>query len=434
MMFIDMDVTDVNSYAGLYEVWHKANVTFFNKIKKKMHIQDLKTLLSFMRTMIDLPEPPKYTGFPIGFPFRYFCVEIYSRIVQLACYYDNSEIIRMFLENRIPIDFCDPLRNNLLHYACEFGSYKVLQTLLCNEGVTENLDLNPENLHHETPQYCFLIDHACREKEPVCAEDIFNKLVTKDLIRLEAPYPKHFPHLQAGRFPLLCPHSPIGLFVYKTMTWFQYLCAQGHLDVVQEILKQDIPDTHLKNITTRSKHGFTAIHFACLMGQLEVLKILIDFLVKNGVSSDIALLKCNWRSRAPLLWAALKGRSNIVQYILDQTDLHSTNKYPSIWNYYRESPLLWRACLGGNKKTVKLVLNFLSRSIQDITQSFTVFGENGAISCLRAACNSGTHFGNHKIVKLILTFYKENSIPLRDLDKNWDCEKCQSIRIKMNWT
>src|ERR1017187_6298818 len=57
--------------------------------------------------------------------------------------------------------------------------------------------------------------------------------------------------------------------------------ALGRLDRVQECLR-DTSAIHSHSIDSRSKDGFTALHFACFFGQPEVARLLIE----NGAAVD----------------------------------------------------------------------------------------------------------------------------------------------------
>jgi ankyrin repeat protein len=57
--------------------------------------------------------------------------------------------------------------------------------------------------------------------------------------------------------------------------------ALGRLDRVQECLR-DTSAIHSHSIDSRSKDGFTALHFACFFGQPEAARLLIE----NGAAVD----------------------------------------------------------------------------------------------------------------------------------------------------
>lgn len=121
--------------------------------------------------------------------------------------------------------------------------------------------------------------------------------------------------------------------------------------------------------------SYQAIHLACMLGRLDVVKLLLK---KNPALRD----KADALGQTPLLWAASRGHDHIVQFLADtganinqaSGDRHFTNL-----RYKRFTPLQW-ACENGHLSTVKLLLN---KKVQLTTQAMM------GMEAIHIACEQG---------------------------------------------
>ncbi|KAK8741006.1 hypothetical protein OTU49_017411, partial [Cherax quadricarinatus] len=64
------------------------------------------------------------------------------------------------------------------------------------------------------------------------------------------------------------------------------------------------------DVNMANKHGESAIHLSCGLGQLEALR----FLVKKGGSLDAT----DAQGDTPLHWAARQGHAHVIAYLIEQ--------------------------------------------------------------------------------------------------------------------
>ena len=94
----------------------------------------------------------------------------------------------------------------------------------------------------------------------------------------------------------------------KGRTPFHFACQEGHLKIVQMMLKV------LKEKNPGDAYNFTALHIAAVQGQFEVVKALSDVInVKNPHASYY------WRYETPLYMAAEKGHLKTVEFFINDS-------------------------------------------------------------------------------------------------------------------
>ncbi len=109
----------------------------------------------------------------------------------------------------------------------------------------------------------------------------------------------------------------------QNQTALMWAAAERHPDVVKALI-----DAHA-DLTAHSKHGFTAIHFAARVGDLESVKLLVAAGVdvnlltyaegaENRVSSFLGIAKTQGAlGYTPLLVAVVRGQIDLAMYLLD---------------------------------------------------------------------------------------------------------------------
>lgn len=109
----------------------------------------------------------------------------------------------------------------------------------------------------------------------------------------------------------------------QNQTALMWAAAERHADVVQALI-----DAHA-DLTAHSKQGFTAIHFAARVGDLETVKVLLSAGVdiniltqvegqQNRVSNFLGIAKTNGSlGYTPLLVAVVRGQIDLAMYLLD---------------------------------------------------------------------------------------------------------------------
>ena len=86
---------------------------------------------------------------------------------------------------------------------------------------------------------------------------------------------------------------------------------EGYLNIVSSLIEEGVED-----INAKDKDGRTALHFACINGNIDIVKYLHEH------RADINA-KDNWEF-TPLHWATEKGHFNIVKYLIEQNcDIHA---------------------------------------------------------------------------------------------------------------
>ena len=91
----------------------------------------------------------------------------------------------------------------------------------------------------------------------------------------------------------------------QNQTALMWAAAERHTDVVKALI-----DAHA-DLTAASKQGFTAIHFAARIGDLDTVKLLLA----SGV--DVNILTAGNIGYTPLLVATMRGQIDLALYLLD---------------------------------------------------------------------------------------------------------------------
>lgn len=147
-----------------------------------------------------------------------------------------------------------------------------------------------------------------------------------------------------------------------------YAILDGQVNVVRALLKtQDI------DVITPLILNFTPLDYAVLHGKREIVELLIDYL---GNDSDV--------KQAALIMASQYGRKDIVKVLIQSgTDVNAKNKYGNT--------ALLEATQNGHKEIIKMLINAgADVNVQD---------KDGNSALIRAAQNDNLY-----IIKLLINF------------------------------
>ena len=160
----------------------------------------------------------------------------------------------------------------------------------------------------------------------------------------------------------------------------------GHKTTVKWLLNHGKCNPNL-----RDKDGNTPLHFACYVGDLDIVKLIID-----SVDPDVT----NNKKRTGLHLACRKGHKTTVKWLLIHVKCN-----PNLRDIDGNTPLHF-ACYVGDLDIVKLIIDSVDPDVTDVTNNKKRTG-------LHLACRKG-----HKTTfKWLLTHVKCNP-NLRDIDGN----------------
>ena len=107
----------------------------------KFKLEQLQSILSFVR---EKQRKSRLFGFFV------LQNDLKANLIFSACYYDSEGIIKAFLANGIDISVMDENRRTPLHYACIYGSMKIVNLLKQSFFAKRNVnisDFNARDIH-----------------------------------------------------------------------------------------------------------------------------------------------------------------------------------------------------------------------------------------------------------------------------------------------
>ena len=184
----------------------------------------------------------------------------------------------------------------------------------------------------------------------------------------------------------------------------------GHKDIVEYLLSHEV------SVDARSKKNRSALHYAAIFGQVEILKCLVPCVDMNSKGFD---------NRTPLMEAAIEGQTSVVEFLLSQKqeiDLNYSvgpyaftalmyaiefnrleivkllvetgriNLHHKLQDIHESTPLLWASTMMDEKNIDEEILKYLldQYALEDVdVRSFLGSAYIGNISLLEAFLSKG---------------------------------------------
>ncbi|OHS96309.1 hypothetical protein TRFO_37525 [Tritrichomonas foetus] len=183
--------------------------------------------------------------------------EIGMNAFLLAAENGSYEALLILLErNEIDVCVTDTNNKNALHFACEHNHYQITEALL----KLRKLDINAPGFRKMTA-LCLASYNGCFE----CVQLLLNYEFISDenVNKIERD---HDNSLKKRRKLFLNNHAD-----YSLATPLHLACWQGHLNIVELLLKEELVD-----VTTLMDDIRTPLHIAAENGKSDIVKILIE--------------------------------------------------------------------------------------------------------------------------------------------------------------
>ncbi|XP_067652901.1 ankyrin repeat domain-containing protein 50-like [Haliotis asinina] len=323
-------------------------------------------------------------------------------LVMVAALQGQSDVVKFLMDRGANVSLVDKYGNNALHWACSSGDLDTVKLIL-----SENMKIiNSRGYGSTTPVMLAAVKGQ------------------SDVMKL-----------------LLDRGANVSLVDVIGYNVLHFACIGGNLETVKLILSQDVIDINSRgngsrtpvmdaawkgdrnmvkllldrgaNVSLVDETGDNVLHFACIGGNLETVKLIL--------SQDVIDINSRGNgSRTPVMDAAWKGDRNMVKLLLDR------GANVSLVDETGDNVLHF-ACIGGDLKTVKLILSLNVIGInsrgcgsrtsvmeaalkghQDVVNFLVGRGAN--VSLVDETGNNVLHFacigGDLETVKLILSLTK----------------------------
>ena len=145
----------------------------------------------------------------------------------------------------------------------------------------------------------------------------------------------------------------------------------------------------LYDMNNEDNTGMKAFHWACYLGKIETVKMILEFSQENDVIDLNARDDTGWTA---FHVTCLKGNTEIVKLILDFSQESDAIDMNVRDNFGRTA--FYLACVDGRTETVKLILDFSKEN--------EAIDLNARDNLGRTAYHLACHFGRTEIVKLII--------------------------------
>ena len=233
-----------------------------NESQTPFHVARANRYLDIVKFLIDLRADPSCQAKDGNTPLHYYCEE------------GDQVIVKLLLEQK-----CDPkcVNNELkspLHVACARGHLNIVR---------------------------FLIDHHA---DPSCQD-------------LDGNTPLHYANEDIAKFLIeqKCDSTYLSLLNKKLETPLHEALKQGYIEVAECLFDQtyniiEKTEDLAKFTLGKDKHGYTLLHYACKIGNMDIVKFLIE-------------QKCDPSCRdkdgkTPLHHACSYGNMDIVKFLIEQ--------------------------------------------------------------------------------------------------------------------
>jgi ankyrin repeat protein len=235
----------------------------------------------------------------------------------LAAWHGHLEVISDLHLGKASVKQVDKWAQQPIHFAATNGQLEVLRYLLSKMGADpatayDCTGRNPisyaaENGHLEVTE--LLLDDQIGKPRKIPREEFDGRQGNK--ISFEG-----LGEDEQAKIPLLDRHHFANIACLRGRTPISYAAGNGHLMVVQLLLKQD---TVASNKACRD--GRTPLSYAAENGHERVIETLLGSFEKSGLSADEVLRmdtrkgsRMN-RPKSPLDWATLGKHTNAVQLL-----------------------------------------------------------------------------------------------------------------------
>ena len=225
--------------------------------------------------------------------------DIGRNLLYFACSSNNSELVKMLLENNFNQNSETTLgtRTTPFHYACSNGNLEVIKVVL-EYALTYNIDLNAKNREGRTP-----IFFACRDKQ------------SDATLYLIENYQKY----------------GIELNIRDVNGWnlLHMACLKGLYEVTRLLLSK-LEELGLDRFA-ESKNDSSALHFAAYGGNVDI----VSLLLQNGFEVN----RKGYNGETLLHIACKTGRINVIKMLLDKAKQKKIKIDFNAANVFGETPL-----------------------------------------------------------------------------------------------
>ncbi|KAK3576901.1 hypothetical protein CHS0354_017572 [Potamilus streckersoni] len=306
------------------------------------------------------------------YPKMYVQYDCYSwKSAHFAAQGGSVDTMRLFVETDTDFTLKDQYGANVLHLACGFGSYQLVEFLLLqfpellhevgeNNGtaahyaaqggyvrVMELLVQHGVNLNSRTIHNMTVLHTACQHRNVEVVKYLLK--INASLLGQSGLYNWNAAHFaaQGGSVDVLKLISVDVQMVRKRSIAGENIlhiaCLHGHYDMVKHILTL-YPDM----LDELGKYYWSAAHYAAKGGNVHIMELLVRHKLpkktRSGMNANELHIACRY------------GHENMVQYLLDVMPFLSKEKGEHGWTSYHY------AALGGSLR----IMNMLAESGLDI--------------------------------------------------------------------
>lgn len=255
--------------------------------------------------------------------------------LHICCMHGHTKLAEVLIKNGADINLCSPEHGTPIFLAVRNQSLEVIDLLLNNDA-----DANKGTEAGLTP-----LHDACanNQKETVNilvnqnkAEIDINKVDKDGCTPLNITCQKGYKDLAET---LICnknEKAAINKAAFNGLAPIHIAVSRNHFRLTELLLRQNAA------VDKRSHKGFTSLYFACQNGNLDMVKLLLNYRVDINCQNEIL-------NRTPLHAAYKNNHHNIVNYLLKQVNAMKASSYKYM--------LLFTACLFGDVNAVKYLLH-----------------------------------------------------------------------------
>uniref|UniRef100_A0A1X7UVJ5 Death domain-containing protein n=1 Tax=Amphimedon queenslandica TaxID=400682 RepID=A0A1X7UVJ5_AMPQE len=318
-----------------------------------------------------------------------------SLALHLACESGNIQLVTFLIDDmKCDVTATDTLYgSSCVMDACSSGNLDLVQLLI------QQYKLEPININNTG----FSVLHAAAQEGHTHILEWYSQEYSVDITNHTDNNKYTLAHLAASNGKLHCLQELINKYqcdINATTTdtgntVLHKACQGGHVPVV--LYLTSLPQC---NVAAKTSNGSTALHITCqYSNSLPILKHLVE-------NHQLDLCAVNDEGMAPIHLACLKGRLNLVKYVINHLTLKSkTGLIEDILKQCKTesgSTALHLACESGN---IQLVTYLIDDMKCDVTATDT-----GGSNCVMDACLSG----NLNLVQLLIQQYKLEPININN--------------------
>ncbi|XP_067669744.1 putative ankyrin repeat protein RF_0381 [Haliotis asinina] len=283
-----------------------------------------------------------------------------------AAWNRHSDVVELLVKEDANVTLVDDHKNTVLHYACRGGDIETVEFVISLNAV----GINSKGYKTGTP-LMVAAQHGHRKVVELLLRNGGNASYVDFVGDNLLIWACEGGDVETVKLVLSLNIVDVNSHGWRSRTPVIEAAQHGHRDVVELLVKKGADVTQVDDI------GENTLHWACVGGDLETVKLLLSLNIVDINSHG-------WRSRTPVMVAAQYGPSQVVEFLLIKgADV-------SLVDGVKDN-ILHYACRGGDIETVKLVL---SLNVVDVNSR----GQNSQTPVIVAA-----QWKHRNIVELLVT-------------------------------